>query len=85
MVRERTYVVNVKMSSSEPMETLNRLNVNVDKHSEKPCLRWEDGEKSESDLSLMVQQNPRVSLMSFQVGWVQVIEELRWKLNTVSY
>ncbi|KOB75348.1 Uncharacterized protein OBRU01_07642 [Operophtera brumata] len=65
------------MTSSEPIETLN--DDSVEKNSEKPCLRRENGEKTETNLSLIVQQKPRV--VSFQVGWVQVIEELRWKLN----
>lgn len=36
----------------------------------------------DSDIAKMVQQKPRVA--SFHVGWVQVIEELSWKLSSVS-
>lgn len=68
------------MTSSVPIETLD--SDSVDTNSETPCLRRENGEK-ETDFSNMVLQKPRVA--SFQMGWVQVIEELQWKLNTVSY
>lgn len=74
-------VSNIKMTSSEPIDTLD--SGGEKSNSEKPCLRRENGDNLETDLSKMVQQKPRVA--SFQVGWVQVIEELQWKLNTVSY
>lgn len=68
------------MTSSEPIETLN--DDGVETNSEKLVLRRVNGNSSETDLPDMVQQKPRVA--SFQVGWVQVIEELQWKLNSVS-